>query len=142
IWMDEKPEDHDSHAIFGKKQGGSNWEYDEAAKAYYYHTFYPSQPDLNLANPEVQKEIYQIMRFWLQLGVSGFRMDAIPHMIRPKGKEKFEGDPFQLLNNLRKFVEERRKDAVLLGEVDVEPDKYDDYFGDSNRMHMLLNFYL
>lgn len=142
IWSDKKPEEDGEHAIFGEKQGGTNWKYDKTAKAYYYHTFYPFQPDLNIANPEVRNEIFQIMRFWLKLGVSGFRMDAIPHMIREKGNEKFEKEPFLVFNDFRKFIEDKRKDAILLAEVDVEPDLYDDYFGDSSRMHMLLNFYL
>lgn len=141
IWVEEKPKNSDQKLIFGEQQK-SNWAYDEEADAYYYHTFYEFQPDLNFTNPEVVKEIHQIMRFWLKLGVSGFRMDAVPHMIREKGNEQFEKDPFQLLEDLRAFVEEQRKDAVLLAEVDVEPDIYQDYFGDGDRIHMLLNFYL
>lgn len=141
IWMDEKPEDKGEYAIFGEAQGG-NWDYDEEADAYYYHTFYRHQPDLNLTNPEVRKEIRQIMRFWLKLGVSGFRMDAVPHMIREKGNEKFDQDPIQILQEFREFVEGQRKDAVLLAEVDVEPEYYQDYFGNGDRMHMLFNFYL
>ena len=65
----------------------TTWTYDEAAKAYYFHRFYDFQPDLNTANPEVQAEILKIMGFWLQLGVSGFRMDAVPFVISAKGAE-------------------------------------------------------
>lgn len=138
IWMDEKPKDEGENAVFGN----STWEYDEEAGAYYYHSFYPFQPDLNISNPAVQKEIQRIMHFWLKLGVAGFRMDAAPHMIRQKGNEKFGEDPHQVFRNLREFVEGQRKDAILLAEVDVEPEKYQDFFGKKDQMHMLFNFYI
>ncbi|HYH56334.1 MAG TPA: alpha-amylase family protein [Anseongella sp.] len=141
IWVDKKPRTSGTDTVFGKHQGG-NWEYDEMAKAWYYHTFYKHQPDLNITNPDVIKEIRWIMRFWLKLGVAGFRMDAVPHMIRQKGNEKFEGDPHDFFRGLREFVEEQRKDAVLLAEVDTEPERYRDFLGKSDQMHMLFNFYL
>ena len=138
IWSKEKPEDNGEFAIFGD----SNWEYDEVAGEYYYHTFYPFQPDLNISNPEVQKEIHRVMHFWLKLGVSGFRVDAVPHMIRQKGKEEFEGDPHDVFRKLRDYVTAQKRDAVLLAEVDVEPQRYPEFFGDEDQFHMLLNFYL
>src|SRR5690606_10874274 len=98
--------------------------FDEEAGAYYYHTFYPHQPDLNMANPEVQEEIKKVMHFWLKLGISGFRLDAVPHMVRKKGDQKFAGDPHEILRDFRDCVEGQKKDAVLLAEVDVEPERY------------------
>lgn len=142
IWSEKKPKDDGEHAIFGEKQGHSNWRYDRKAKAYYYHTFYPHQPDLNVANPQVQKEIMRVMHFWLKLGVSGFRIDAAPHMVRKKGTEKFEGDPHDVFRKFRELVEEQKKDAILLAEVDVDPKNYKDFFGDEDQMHMLFNFYI
>lgn len=142
IWMEKKPEDDAKHVIFGKEQGNSNWNYDEEAEAYYYHTFYRHQPDLNVANPKVQDEIKRIMHFWLKLGISGFRIDAAPHMIREKGNEHFEGDPHDVFRNFRSFVEARNKDAILLAEVDVKPGNYKNFFGKEDQMHMLFNFYL
>lgn len=142
IWMDEKPENDDKYVIFGEKQGNSNWKYDEEAGAYYYHTFYEHQPDLNLSNPAVQKEIMRIMHFWLKLGISGFRIDAATHMIREKGNEKFEGDPHDLFRRFRDYIENQKKDAILLAEVDVVPKKYKDFFGDEDQMNMLFNFYV
>ncbi len=65
----------------------STWDYDKEAKAYYFHRFYDFQPDLNTANPDVQAEILKIMGFWLQLGVYGFRMDAVPFVIAEKGAD-------------------------------------------------------
>lgn len=141
IWLESEPKQSSPDTVFGKEQGG-NWEYDEVAQAWYYHTFYRHQPDLNMTNPDVREEITWIMRFWLKLGVLGFRVDAVPHMLRQKGKEKFRDDPHHLLREWRDFVEAQRKDAVLLAEVDTEPDRYRDFFGDSDQMHMLFNFYL
>ena len=142
IWINEKPENEEQEPIFGKAQGNSVWAYDEEADAYYYHTFYKHQPDLNITNPDVQKEIMRIMHFWLKLGVSGFRIDAAPHMIAEKGNEKFEGDPHDVFREFRKYVEKQKKDAVLLAEVDVEPETYEKYFDKGRQMHMLLNFYI
>lgn len=138
IWSEEKPEDDGANAVFGD----SNWEYDEEAEAYFYHTFYPFQPDLNVANPEVQKEIHRIMHFWMKLGASGFRVDAAPHMVRQKGSEKFQGDPHDIFRSMRHFVTSQKRDAVLLAEVDVEPEHYKDFFGQEDQFHMLFNFYM
>lgn len=141
IWLDKKPANPNEDIIFAHHQNG-NWEYDEVAGQYYYHTFYQHQPDLNISNPDVQKEIQYILHFWLRLGIAGFRMDAVPHMLKEKGHEKFDGDPFQFLRDIRFFVEEQRKDSILLAEVDTNPKEYKRYFGDSNQVQMLLNFYL
>ena len=141
IWADEPPEDGETKVVFGEQQEG-NWAYDEAAGKYYYHTFYKFQADLNLTNPRVQEEIRRVVRFWLRLGLAGFRMDAVTHMLRQKGEVGFEGDPHKFLRDLRAFVEEERGDAVLLAEVDVEPERYKDFFGDEDQVHLLLNFYL
>ena len=141
IWLDKKPANPNEDIIFAHHQNG-NWEYDEVAGQYYYHTFYQHQPDLNITNPDVRREIQYILHFWLKLGVAGFRMDAVPHMIKAKGNEKFEGDPYEFLKDIRSFTEEQRKDSVLLAEVDTEPDEYKNFFGNSDQVQMLLNFYL
>ena len=142
IWVDEKPEDDSPNMMAGEDGGGSSWEYDEVADAYYFHTFYAHQPDLNITNPDVQDEIFRIMQFWLRLGVSGFRMDAAPHMFNEKGNIDFDGDPHKVFKNFREFVETQKKDAILLAEVDLEPEKYSHFFGDEDEMHMLFNFYV
>jgi maltose alpha-D-glucosyltransferase/alpha-amylase len=141
IWLDEKPENSHEDIIFAHHQNG-NWEYDQVAGKYFYHTFYQHQPDLNLTNPDVQEEIRYILHFWLKLGIAGFRMDAVPHMMRNKGKAKFKGDPFKFLRDVRSFVEEQRKDAILLAEVDTEPEDYENFFGKGDQVQMLFNFYL
>ncbi len=142
IWKDEKPEDDGENIMAAEGEDGSNWKYDRKAKAWYYHTFFPHQPDLNISNPAVQKEIFRIMNFWLKLGVSGFRMDAAPHMFTEKGKVEFGEDPHEIFRNFREFVENQKRDAVLLAEVDLEPERYQDFFGDEDQMHMLFNFYV
>ena len=75
IWSKKKPKKPNDEVMFGKEQGNSNWKYDQKTKAYFYHTFYGHQPDLNMTNPAVQKEIMRIMHFWLKLGIAGFRID-------------------------------------------------------------------
>ena len=141
IWLDEKPENSHEDVIFGHHQDG-NWEYDKKAGQYYYHTFYGHQADLNITNPDVQNEIRYILHFWLKLGISGFRMDAVPHMIKNKGNEKFSGDPYDFLKDTRAFIEDLRKDAILLAEVDTEPEKYEEFFGNGDQVQMLFNFYM
>jgi maltose alpha-D-glucosyltransferase/alpha-amylase len=133
IWLDEKPANPYEDIIFAHHQNG-NWEYDEVAGQYFYHTFYHHQPDLNITNPDVRREMQYILHFWLKLGIAGFRMDAVPHMIKKKGNEKFDGDLFQFLRDIRFFVEEQRKDGLLLAEVDTEPHEYKRFFGDSNQV--------
>src|SRR5690606_15167492 len=96
----------------------------------------------NITNPAVRKEIKKIMHFWLRLGISGFRIDAAPHMIRKKGDSKFVGDPHDVFRDFREFVESYKPDAILLAEVDVEPKEYKEFFGEDDQMHMLFNFYL
>lgn len=140
IWSKEKPKNEEKKLIFGNQQGG-NWKYDEEADAYFYHTFYDFQPDLNYANPEVRKEVRRIMHFWLRLGVSGFRVDALSHIIRTKGSTVVQ-DSDKIVQEFRQYVEEISCEAVLLGETDVEPKKYSNFFGHDNKFQMLLNFYL
>lgn len=141
IWEKEKPANADEHVAFPGEQE-SNWKYDEEAGAYYYHTFYDFQPDLNYANPRVMQEVRQIIYFWLRLGVSGFRVDALSHMIREKGSVHFK-EPFLIVRELTRFVEEIRTDGVLLGETDVLSAEYQKFFGEhESGFQMLLNFYL
>jgi maltose alpha-D-glucosyltransferase / alpha-amylase len=107
------------------------WRYDKIAKAYYFHRFYDHQPDLNTANPAVRDEIIKIMRFWLSLGISGFRVDAVPFVIASKGCE-VELQPhesFEYLTESRDFLSWKSGDAILLAEANVSPDQMLNYFG-------------
>ncbi len=141
IWTREIPENHEPKEIFGATQSG-NWEYVKELDLYYYHTFYAFQPDLNLANIKVRDEIRRIMRFWLQMGVSGFRMDAVTHMIRKKHPDqKFDKDPHETLREFRHFLNNHAPHAYLLAEADVEPEKYGQFFSGESGMDILFNFY-
>jgi maltose alpha-D-glucosyltransferase / alpha-amylase len=119
-------------------EDGSIWTFDQKAKAYYMHHFYKEQPDLNIANPEVRKEIIKIMGFWLQMGVSGFRIDAAHIMVH-----ETKDNVFEMLEEMRTFIESRNPNAILLAEANVEADEIQPFFGSKNgqkRMHLMFNF--
>ncbi|MFI7520829.1 alpha-amylase family protein [Micromonospora globbae] len=146
VWSAEEPPDRRQGMVFPGEQR-ETWSYDRTARAWYYHRFYRFQPDLNMANPAVRAEVKKIMSFWLQLGVSGFRMDAVPFIIEltEPGNANSPKD-LDLLTEFRQHVQWRRGDAILLAEANVEPDQLPVYFGDgggsANRLHMLFDFML
>lgn len=119
----------------------SIWSWDDETGQYFRHMFYRHEPDLNLASPAVIKEVENIVIFWLKLGVSGFRLDAASHLTKQAGRGE-EKRGLWLLEHLRRLVERHNPQAILLGEVDVEVAQYRDYFGDNNRLNMVLNFWL
>lgn len=141
IWSQEKPKNADEGIVFPGVQE-STWTYSEQAGAYYFHRFYEHQPDLNITNPKVREEISKVMGFWLQLGVSGFRIDAAPFLIELKGVEdRAEGsDPYAYLKDMRNFLSWRCGDAILLAEANVPMDHVLPYFGDGDKMQMLFHF--
>jgi maltose alpha-D-glucosyltransferase / alpha-amylase len=140
VWSENPPKTQPEQLIFPGVEE-SLWEYDEQADAYYLHHFYKEQPDLNIANPAVREEIYKIMGFWLQLGVSGFRIDAAPFLINPLGIPDCP-DLESFINDMRQFITSRRGDAVLLAEAKVEPERIAVYFGNGDRCQILFNFLL
>jgi maltose alpha-D-glucosyltransferase/alpha-amylase len=141
VWSKKKPRNAASGIVFPGVQK-STWTYDQTAKAYYFHRFYDFQPDLNTANPEVQAEILKIMGFWLQLGVSGFRMDAVPFVIAEKGpKNGKPKEQYEMLRGFTQFLNWREGQAIILGEANVLPDTDMDYFGVAGeRLQMMFNF--
>jgi maltose alpha-D-glucosyltransferase/alpha-amylase len=142
VWSDEKPADADEGVVFPGVQQ-STWTWDEEAKAYYFHRFYWHQADLNIANPAVREEIEKIMGFWLELGVSGFRIDAVPFLIEYTGlKHHPEGDPHEYLTEIRDFLSWRKAEAVILAEANIPMDQADEYFGNGDRMTMVFHFML
>src|SRR6266566_212113 len=126
----------------GAKQRGIRVLIDLVVKAWYFHRFYDFQPDLNTSNPEVQAEILKIMGFWIQAGVSGFRMDAVPFIISTKGpKVRKPKEQFDMLRVFREFLQWQQGDCIVLAEANVVPETDMDYFGeDGERMHMMFNF--
>ncbi|WP_312408021.1 alpha-amylase family protein [Rhizobium sp.] len=143
VWSDKKPANADEGMVFPGVQK-TTWTRDKTSGEYYFHRFYDFQPDLNTANPHVQAEILKIMGFWLQLGVSGFRMDAVPFVIAEKGAEvKRPKEQFDMLRTFREFLQWRMGDSIILAEANVVPKENLQYFGDDgDRMQMMFNFHV
>lgn len=144
VWRDAIPEDASQSLVFPDKET-SNWELDNKTGEYYLHRFYKHQPDLNIANPDVRDEVQKIIGFWLELGLSGFRVDAVPFLLETEGiAQAMELDPHDWLRNLRSFLGRRRGDALLMGEVNLEYEAVREFYGDSggDELHMCLNFNL
>ena len=143
VWARRRPPDATKGVVFPGVQK-STWSYDATARAWYFHRFYDFQPDLNTANPHVQSEILKIMGFWIQLGVSGFRMDAVPFVIAAKGARLHKPlEQYDLLRRFREFLQWREGEAIILAEANVLPDTDLEYFGrDGDRMHMMFNFHV
>ena len=142
VWRDEEPADKSEGIIFPGEQDAV-WTQDEATGSWYLHRFYEHQADLNVANPAVREEIQQIMGFWLQLGVAGFRVDAVPFLIEYKGLSDIPDDredPYLLLDDMHGFMEWRRAEAILLAEANVEYDKAPEFFAEGNRMQLVFDF--
>jgi maltose alpha-D-glucosyltransferase / alpha-amylase len=141
VWSKKKPRNANKGMVFPGVQK-STWNYDPEARAWYFHRFYDFQPDLNTSNPHVQAEILKIMGFWIQLGVSGFRMDAVPFVIATKGAQvRKPVEQYEMLRAMREFLQWRQGDAIILAEANVLPDTDMNYFGRSgDRMHMMFNF--
>ena len=142
VWEKHKPKDANQGVVFPGVQK-STWSFDRTARQYYFHRFYHFQPDLNISNPAVREEICRIIGLWLQLGVSGFRVDAAPFLIEMKGVDASKSlEEYHYLREFREFLSWRTGDAILLAEANVTMDTIEDYFGDGDKMHMLFNFML
>ena len=141
VWSKKRPAGADQGVVFPGVQK-STWSYDKEAKAWYFHRFYDFQPDLNTAHPEVQAEILKIMGFWIQLGVAGFRMDAVPFVISTKGPSvKQAREQYEMLRMFREFLQWRSGEAIILAEANVRPSTDMEYFGeDGGRLQMMFNF--
>lgn len=142
VWSKKRPKDFREGMVFPGVQKAT-WTYDKEAREYYFHRFYAFQPDLNIQHPAVQTEIRRIMGFWLELGIKGFRVDAVPFIIEVKDSKGKTVQQFDYLRDLRSFLQWRCGDAILLGEANVPPPGHVPYFGqDDDRMHLLFNFFV
>jgi maltose alpha-D-glucosyltransferase/alpha-amylase len=141
VWSKKRPPRANKGMVFPGVQK-STWSYDGIARQWYFHRFYDFQPDLNTSNPEVQAEILKIMGFWIQLGVSGFRMDALPFVISAKGAEVNKPrEHYDMLRSFREFLQWRVGDSIILAEANVVPRTDMNYFGnEGDRMQMMFNF--
>ncbi|GEP48824.1 trehalose synthase [Microbacterium saccharophilum] len=137
VWRDEPPAQEEPTVFPGEE--ASVWEYDERTGQYFQHVFYRHQPDLNVANPRVRDEIAKTIGFWLALGVSGFRLDAVPFFIEPPDGVDV-GDPHELLRDLKRFLQRRVGDAALLGEVNVPYRDQVKFFGGQRGGELDLQF--
>jgi maltose alpha-D-glucosyltransferase/alpha-amylase len=141
VWSKKRPANAEEGMVFPGVQK-STWSRDAIAKEWYFHRFYDFQPDLNTSNPAVQSEILKIMGFWIQLGVSGFRMDAVPFVISTKGADvETPRQQYDMLRSFREFLQWRVGDSIILAEANVLPKTNVQYFGeDGDRMQMMFNF--
>jgi maltose alpha-D-glucosyltransferase/alpha-amylase len=147
VWSEQEPADRRQGIVFPGEQT-ETWTWHDEAQAWYYHRFYDFQPDLNWTNPDVRAEIKKVMGFWLQLGASGFRVDAAPFVIElvQPGVQAPPKD-FGIMDDWRQDVQWRKGDVVLLCEANVEPEQVVHYLagrpdGPNDRAHMMFNFLL
>ncbi|HEU0005846.1 MAG TPA: maltose alpha-D-glucosyltransferase, partial [Terriglobia bacterium] len=140
VWSNTTDKYKDARIIF-KDFETSNWAWDRVANAYYWHRFYSHQPDLNFENPEVQKALFQVVDFWLGLGVDGLRLDAVPYLFEQENTH-CENLPqtYGFLKQLRRRVDQKFSDRMLLAEANQWPEDAVAYFGNGDACHMAFHF--
>jgi maltose alpha-D-glucosyltransferase/alpha-amylase len=142
VWSKKRPRNWNKGMIFPGVQAAT-WTHDPVAKEYFFHRFYAFQPDLNTHNRAVKDELMRVMGFWLQLGASGFRLDAVPFLIECKGAGVKPWRDYELLHEMRDFLQWRCRDAIMLAEANVPPRESMHYFGErGDRVQMMLNFWV
>jgi maltose alpha-D-glucosyltransferase/alpha-amylase len=142
VWSVKRPKDWDKGMGFPLVEK-ETWRFLPAAHEYYFHRFYNFQPDLNYQNPAVEKEAEYILGYWLDQGMDGFRLDAVPFIIDdPRKSSENPRFDFNVLHELTAFVKRHKPGAVLLGEANVEPEENAKYFGEhTDGLNMMFNFY-
>ena len=140
VWSDDDQKFKQARIIFLDTEP-SNWTWDEVAGQYYWHRFYASQPDLNFDNPAVQEAMLEVMSFWLELGVDGFRADAVPYLFEREGTNcENLSETHAYLKRLRRFIDEHYPGRILLCEANQWPVDVRPYFGDGDEFHMGFHF--
>lgn len=140
VWSDDDSKYKGARIIFTDTER-SNWTWDPSAKAYYWHRFFSHQPDLNYDNPEVRAEVFKIAHFWLEKGLDGFRLDAVPYLFEREGTNcENLPETHAFLKELRAYVDANFKDRVLLAEANQLPVEVRPYFGEGDECHMAFNF--
>ena len=140
VWSDSNTKYKEARIIFVDTET-SNWEWDERTNQYYWHRFYASQPDLNFENPKVQEEMINVARFWLDVGIDGFRADAVPYLFEREGTScENLPETHSYLKRLRAFMDEHYPDRILLCEANQWPEDVREYFGDGDQFHMGFHF--
>jgi maltose alpha-D-glucosyltransferase / alpha-amylase len=140
VWSETGQEYADARIIFLDYES-SNWSYDEVAGKYFWHRFYSSQPDLNYDNPAVHEEMFRIMRFWLDMGVDGFRADAVPYLYEREGTNcENLPETHAFLKKVRKMMDVEYPGRVLIAEANQWPEDLLPYFGEGDEFHMCFHF--
>jgi maltose alpha-D-glucosyltransferase/alpha-amylase len=140
VWSDDPNKYSEVRIIFVDTEK-SNWTWDPQAKAYYWHRFFSHQPDLNFDNPEVQEAMLDTLRFWLDRGLDGFRLDAVPYLYEREGTNCENLDETHTyLKKVRAEIDRNYPDRVLLAEANQWPAEVVDYFGDGDECHMAFHF--
>jgi maltose alpha-D-glucosyltransferase/alpha-amylase len=140
VWGDDPNRWSEARIIFLDTEP-SNWTWDPQREQYYWHRFFAHQPDLNFDNPEVQEAILEVMRFWLDLGLDGFRLDAVPYLFERDGTNGENlPETHEYLKRIRKEVDDKYPGAVLLAEANQWPADVVDYYGDGDEFHMCFHF--
>ena len=140
VWSDTPEKYKDVRIIFTDSEP-SNWTWDPVAKQYYWHRFFHHQPDLNFDNPKVLRAVFKIMRFWLDMGVDGMRLDAIPYLIEREGTNcENLPESHEILRQFRKEMDANYPDRMFLAEANQWPADVLPYFGDSDECHMTFHF--
>jgi maltose alpha-D-glucosyltransferase/alpha-amylase len=140
VWHDADTRYPGARIIFVDSER-SNWTFDPIAKAYYWHRFFHHQPDLNYDNPSVLQEVLRVMDFWLELGVDGFRLDAVPYLIERDGTScENLAETHGVLKAIRRHIDERWPGCMLLAEANQWPADVRAYFGDGDEVHMAYHF--
>jgi maltose alpha-D-glucosyltransferase/alpha-amylase len=140
VWSDTDDRYHGVRIIFRDTEM-SNWARDPVSKAYYWHRFFSHQPDLNYDNPAVREEIWQVMRFWLELGVDGFRADAVPYLVEREGTScENLPETHAVMRELRRRMDAEFPGRMLLAEANMWPEEVRPYFGDGDSFHMAFHF--
>jgi maltose alpha-D-glucosyltransferase/alpha-amylase len=140
VWSDTPERYQDARIIFIDTEA-SNWTYDPVAGAYYWHRFFSHQPDLNYDNPEVQQAMLDVLKFWLDRGLDGFRLDAVPYLFEREGTSGENlPETHAYLKRVRRYVDEHYPDRVLLAEANQWPADVVEYFGDDDECQMAFHF--
>jgi maltose alpha-D-glucosyltransferase/alpha-amylase len=140
VWSDTDQKYLGTRIIFTDTET-SNWTWDPVAKAYYWHRFFSHQPDLNFDNPLVMKAVLRIMRFWFDMGVDGFRLDAIPYLVEREGTNNENlRETHAVIKELRAAIDASYKNRFLLAEANQWPEDVREYFGDGDECHMAYHF--
>jgi maltose alpha-D-glucosyltransferase/alpha-amylase len=140
VWSDT-PDKYAGVPIVFKDAERSNWTWDPVAGAYYWHRFFYHQPDLNFDNPLVKKAVLKVMRFWLDLGVDGMRLDAVPYLVEREGTQCANlPETHAILKDIRRELDAHYADRMLLAEANQWPSDVRAYFGDGDECHMAFHF--